>query len=408
MRPSSGVRTVVLIWLGWAAILIPFQNLALARYQPERPDYALSWTPSETRLGSQNNKPYLIEPFLNAQVSWDSEFYLSISTVGYDDPAVRAIEGPDRRALSLNYAFFPLYPYVIRVVALPLRLMPLTPIARSTLAGVVVSLLGTLAAMLALYDLARGELGDAGGSRAAFYLLIFPMGFFLAQVYTEGLFVGLAFGALALIRRRRLPWAALLAALATWTRPVGAALAIPLALDWWSETQEKEAALGHLPGALWAKGLLALAPLAAYGLWRLSFWGAANAFVESHYFGRGLLLVGQTVEAWSQALASVRGNPQAAMYYGLETALIALALVACLRTRAAYPGVAWFGLAVLVLSLGSGVAQSVGRYVLVIPSLYLFLAQLGKDEPFDRAWTLASILLMGMLATLFAFDMWVA
>ena len=83
-------------------------------------------------------------------------------------------------------------------VALPLRVLGLSQIATATLAGVIVSVLGTLLGMIALYDLVRDQLEDAGGIRAAFYLIAFPAGFFLAQVYTEGLFVGLAFGCLAL------------------------------------------------------------------------------------------------------------------------------------------------------------------------------------------------------------------
>ena len=47
----------------------------------------------------------------------------------------------------------------------------LTPIATSTLAGVIVSVLGTLLGMIALYDLVRDELEDAGGIRAGFYLI---------------------------------------------------------------------------------------------------------------------------------------------------------------------------------------------------------------------------------------------
>ena len=52
--------------------------------------------------------------------------------------------------MSLNYAFFPFYPLVMRVLAVPLSVLNLTPIATATLAGVIVSLLGTLGAMLAL------------------------------------------------------------------------------------------------------------------------------------------------------------------------------------------------------------------------------------------------------------------
>ncbi|HEX2908348.1 MAG TPA: hypothetical protein VHO69_15860, partial [Phototrophicaceae bacterium] len=155
------VRKIVLIWLVWFVVLFGYQALVPNRLLLYRPDYVLSWTPNETTAKAQQDNRYLIEPFMNAQVSWDSEYYLSIATVGYDDPQVRALaSGPSGgppgsatgKALSLNYAFFPFYPYAARAIAAPLRLLGLTPIATSTLAAVIVSLLGTLAAMLALYD----------------------------------------------------------------------------------------------------------------------------------------------------------------------------------------------------------------------------------------------------------------
>ncbi len=37
--------------------------------------------------------------------------------------------------------------------------------------------------MLALYDLTRDSLGENGGLRAAFYLVIFPTGFFLDNTF---------------------------------------------------------------------------------------------------------------------------------------------------------------------------------------------------------------------------------
>ncbi len=56
-------------------------------------------------------------------------------------------------SLSLNYAFFPFYPWVMWVFTQPLKLIGLNLIATATLAGVIVSALGALLAMLALYDL---------------------------------------------------------------------------------------------------------------------------------------------------------------------------------------------------------------------------------------------------------------
>ena len=210
---------IILMWSCWAVLLLGFQAFASARLQPERPDDALFWTATETTLGSQDEKIYLNEPFMNNHVAWDSEFYLSIAIVGYQDPAVRGVQMTGAQAveirpgvsmplvseigeeLSLNFAFLPFYPVMMRLVSVPLRVFGLNPIATATLAGVMVSLLGTLGAMVALFDLTKDELGEAGGYRTAFYLIAFPTGMFLAQVYTEGLFVGLAFGALALTRR---------------------------------------------------------------------------------------------------------------------------------------------------------------------------------------------------------------
>ena len=164
-------------------------------------------------------------------VAWDSEYYLSIASDGYDDPNTRWAELDDEDYF-LNYAFFPFYPIVVRLFTFPLRLFGLPPLATTILSGVFVSLLGTLFGLFALYDLSKEKLGHEGAMRALFFLLIFPSEFFLAQTYTEGLFIGLAFGSLVLMRHKRgLFSAALLAAAATMTRAVGAALVPALLLS---------------------------------------------------------------------------------------------------------------------------------------------------------------------------------
>jgi hypothetical protein len=402
---KKSLRTLIIIWLAWAAILIVFQNLVPRRLALRKPDYVLEWTPSETDRNSQNGKPYLIEPFMNQQVSWDSEYYLSIANGGYEDPVMRRI--PIRgtgEVVSQNYAFFPLYPYVMQAVMIPLRVFGLTPIATATLAGIIVALVGTLFGMIGLYELAREELGEDGAIRAAFYMLIFPSGFFLAQVYTEGLFVGLAFCALALMRRQCLLLAAMLAALAVWTRAVGVALIIPLALAWYQSVAgrplDRRAAL---------RGSGVLLPVAAYVVWSSSAWGLNFRLVEENFFGRGLLLIESSWQQWQRVWNSIGGdNTQATVYYVLETGAVLLALVACLLTLKRYPGLALFGLAALAIAVFSGWPQSMIRYVLVIPSIFMVLSRLGKWPAFDRAWTLASVLLLGLLTTLYTFDIWVA
>ncbi|HEX2906289.1 MAG TPA: hypothetical protein VHO69_05470, partial [Phototrophicaceae bacterium] len=266
-------------------------------------------------------------------------------------------------------------------------------------------LLGTLAAMLALYDLTRDELAEAGGLRAAFYLVIFPSGFFLAQVYTEGLFVGLAFSALALLRRKQLLLAGLLAAFATWTRAAGGLLVVPLALAWLGIVRGDGLKLNR---KMILNTVSVLLPVAAYLLWNAAL-GTQFRTVEDGFFGRGLLLIERSWRTWIQTLQSLNQNPPpTTVYYLLELGGLALALVACLVTLRRYPGVALFGLGVLVLSVTSSIPQSMIRYVLAVPSVYIFLARLGRSTVFDRGWTTISVLLMGLLATLFTFDLWVA
>lgn len=414
MRFSPAIRNLILIWLSWALIVIGFQTLVQERLQPNRPDRATEWTPNETARTSQRGKIYLLEPFMNNQVSWDSEFYLSIATAGYDDPAIRLVDIPGGQSYAMNYAFFPFYPLVMQIVRAPFTLLPgMTPIAASTLAGVLVALVGTLAGMLALYDLVRDRMGDEGGVRAAFYLLIFPTGFFLAQVYTEGLFIGLAFGCLALLHRQRLLPAAILAALATLTRSVGVFLVIPLALAWLAPLLTPDSVTGKrrlLPDAPHLlRGLLVLLPVAAYILWRVAM-GTPFDLVQTTWFGRGAFDWARFTSGIERALEAIRTgeNNQMRVYFLMEFASVILAAIACLFTLRRYPAVSLFGLVALVIAFTSGSPQSLIRYVLVVPPVFIMLASLGKATWFDRSWTVLSLLLMGMQVSLFTWDMWVA
>ena len=75
-------RNIVLIWLAWALILIGFQALATGRFKPQFPDRAQVWTEAATGRGYQLKHPFLLDPFMNNQVAWDSEYYLGIATGG--------------------------------------------------------------------------------------------------------------------------------------------------------------------------------------------------------------------------------------------------------------------------------------------------------------------------------------
>lgn len=430
---TKPTRVIVLIWLAWGIIVIAFQALATARLVPQFPDHAQEWTTKFTGNGYQEGHVYLLDPFMNDQVAWDSEYYLSIAIGGYDDPrsphltpqgkvvtslhGIQSTESASGSSISSNYAFFPFYPLLIRILAFPLRVFGLTPIATATLAGVLISALGTLFGMLALFDLTRDSLGEDGALRAVFYLIVFPTGFFLIQVYTEGLFVGLAFGCLAMLKRQHWFPAALLAVTATMTRAVGVALVIPMLITWirvgeWTDLDLKWRQIYHegFPFRPLARILVVCSPVLTFMIWRFSYLGLNFRYIEDKIYGRGVLQFGKAFNLWAEAFRTMLAgaNPQHTAYYLTEFLGFAIGVIACILTIKTHPEIGWFSFAVLLISWGSGPAQGIHRYILGAPAVFITLARWGNHPVFDRAWTTLSILLLGLLAMLFAFNMWVA
>src|SRR5688572_21451930 len=121
-------RTIILIWLAWAILVIAFQAWMSARVAPQWPDNSLFWTTEETGPSYQKGQKYLLEPFMNDQVAWDSEYYLAIAVGGYADPSTDLVGPPDHR-ITKSYSFLPFYPLLIRLFAIPLSLFGLNPIA---------------------------------------------------------------------------------------------------------------------------------------------------------------------------------------------------------------------------------------------------------------------------------------
>jgi hypothetical protein len=438
MKITNTTRQLILIWLGWAVLLSAFQFWVVRRIQLTQPDNVLRWTAFESNPDQQAGKKYLTEPFLNEHVAWDSEFYLSIAMEGYNDPAVRGVPytgdkgyytsfcivGQSQRCVSLSYGFLPLYPLLMRGLATLLFFLPAGDIARFTLAGVLVSLLGTLAAMFALLFLMDDAEEESDRLRAAFYLLIFPSAVFLAQVYSEGLFLGLTFGALACLHHRKWLPTALMAALAFYVRPGGILLLIPMLFIWLTDRSWNKG----LERAVWT-GLAALTPLLSYLVFSITDLAEKFRVFEVRFFGSGrtdvpcgtqwaslglphehfwMYDLQGSLSGWISALQPLTMLvPQRVFYYGIEIAAVLLALAVCLLLFKKRPEIALYGLAVIITSLLSGAPQSMLRYMLAVPSLYIVLAKWGRHPVFDRIWMLACCLLLGLMALLFSFNYWI-
>ncbi|HZZ89124.1 MAG TPA: mannosyltransferase family protein [Caulobacteraceae bacterium] len=393
--------------------MLGFQDFVQARFALQRPDTVMDWTASWTGGSSAARHPYLQSQALRGHSAWDSEFYISIALHGYEDPAMRAASPqstPDAEVaapkkthptwVSLNHAFFPGYPFAMGLIARPLAAIGEDPVSAATLAGVIVSLVSALFAMLAIADLAAGQAdADNGeGLRAAFFLAVWPAAVFLAQVYSEALFLALSFGALAMMRRAAWGWAAALAVAAVFTRATGVLLVIPFGLVWLFGGERRT-----VGGAV-----LAASPVAAYLVWRL-FLGADFDFVETRYFGRWPFAIQGSLEAWRDFAETLLSDddPQLRAYdmveaFGIVASLVASALLWPRDKALTLYGLATFGVVAL-----SGAALGMHRYALAMPALFLAPAHLAARLPvFDRLWTLLCCLGLAVLTLLFTFGFW--
>ncbi|MCB5179967.1 hypothetical protein LG632_11335 [Streptomyces sp. SMC 277] len=143
---------------------------------------------------------------------WDSLWYARIAAEGYGYEVVLP-----SGAVHSNLAFFPLLPWLERLVAAP------TGLSYGS-AGLVVSAVAALAAAWGIFAVTDLRYGRRAGVCAAAAWAALPVGIVQSMAYSEALFTALAAWALYAVLRERWVLAGLLAAGAGLTRPVGAAV----------------------------------------------------------------------------------------------------------------------------------------------------------------------------------------
>jgi hypothetical protein len=156
---------------------------------------------------------YSSAPILTSLTGTDSLYLLGIAAGGYHaEPISKGF---------LDWAFFPLYPIVTRAASV----LTLGDIA---VAGVIVSNVAFVAALVVLYRLALPHLGHDTAVRSLAFVALAPGAVAFAMAYTDSLFLLLAAGAFLAAEQRRWPWMAGLYALASLTRLQGVLLGLPL------------------------------------------------------------------------------------------------------------------------------------------------------------------------------------
>lgn len=322
---------------------------------------------------------------------WDAGWYLSIARHGY------VVKGNLEQTQN-NIAFFPVYPYLVRWIALPFAHdMPSRPFLLAI--GVALSNAFLLAALVVLYQLTLALLDDRPAARrTVLYLLIFPTSFILSSAYSESAFLFLSAAALYAAVKRNWFWAGLLGALAALTRSLGVLILVPLVWLYLDTVEWK------LRRVRWSMLWLALVPAAflahSYHIYTLTGDPLAVLHVQ---------------QAWTKTLATpwaTIANPIHTNLFlnpieqGMTVAFILLSLAALRVLPSAAFGV--YSLLLILPPLFSGTLISTPRYYLVVFPAFIVLAMLGRRHTLHQVLSLLFYTLLILFFAAWARFYWIA
>ncbi|MEK7521524.1 MAG: mannosyltransferase family protein [Patescibacteria group bacterium] len=152
--------------------------------------------------------PYLSWIWAN----FDGRHFINIAKHGYQ---------------NFDFAFFPLYPFLISLFNF------LDPLY----VGIFISCISFVAALYFLYKLTKVDYSEKIASLAVFFACFYPLSFFYHSVYSDSLFFLLTILSFYLARKRNWVWAGFFAALASMTRLSGIVLVPALLVEWYLQNK---------------------------------------------------------------------------------------------------------------------------------------------------------------------------
>jgi hypothetical protein len=324
---------------------------------------------------------------------FDSGWYLSIIEWGYGPP-------PPAGHPS-THAFFPLYPWVAKVLHHTFAMDGFH-------AGMLVTYLSLFLAMPLFLREGFARRGEAGAWRSVFFLLLFPTAFFLAAMYAEAtffLFSLLAFCAARAGRTRRaVLWGVLLGLTKASALAAAPALFLAALEPREGETTPALPLSRRIRDAAW----IGLAPFATVWAW---VFGVGIAHGEPGLYFRSLAGWHRGSSPLSGAmsffhrfadyftLAGWKTEPMHLVEYGLGLLFLILAVRFAVRRR--WADAVWIA-AALALPISTGLPDGMPRYVLAAYPAFYELDGIFASSPRGRlAWWIVSGALLLFLSARF-------
>ena len=300
----------------------------------------------------------VIEPFRYSDVVW----YMDIAENGYEHRSFT----PYKKA---NWAFYPLWPLLLRVNN--------ALFGEMLLSGIMLSTLFFMLAILLLYALIARDFDKEIARLSAVLVIVFPASYFCLRPGPESLFLFLVIASISSARSKLWPLAGFLGCLAALTRFQGVVLFFPLLFIYYKQYRKSGT---HDMGVL----SLLLIPAAQLGFMAYMFHLTGNPFASllmQKTWGNHLMIP-------LTAMVNFILRPHLISYYGWDLAIVSfvfvlffLALFALTFRVYPLPGeyILYAGLSLFFVVARDNMNGSL-RYMLPIFPLFLALALLIKDR----------------------------
>ncbi|MCX6678214.1 MAG: hypothetical protein NTU95_09780 [Methanothrix sp.] len=297
---------------------------------------------------------------------WDTGWYLGIAANGYSATTAAFLNN------QANYAFFPLYPLLMRLFSFDINNIYIT--------GIIISNICLLISCIFLYDLVKLDESSDTAIRSVKYMFLFPTAFILSGVFTESLFLALALACFYYARKGNWLLVGLLGFFLSLTRSLGVLIIVPALYEY-----------------------LKSKPISRDVFYLLMIpFGLLLFMIYNYYLTGDFLAFMHTQSAWGRSLANplrtlyegLIGSGNANIFPGLFTIIsLSMMILFYKKIRFSY----WiFGMYSIIVPLLSGL-YSMPRFALVIFPLFILLAQMTKESNTDQVLVIFLALLQGCL-----------
>jgi len=313
---------------------------------------------------------------------WDAHHYIRLATYGYTWT---------ERGHPLLVVFFPLYPYIIRLVNFAVRDV--------LISAYFVSFASFLAGLCYVYHLVRLDFCKRTAWWAVVLISIFPTSFFFGAPHTESLFMLTTAATLYYIRRHKWLMVGIAGAMATATRMVGviliAAAAVEFAMHYNIFTYMKKGNWKRFFGLF---GLIALCVLMMFtGIvvylfinWHITGDPLRFLYYQSYNWHNGFQYFGEAMrgQVASMPITRVVGirynsmlfiNMPNVLGFGFTIWMIAYGFIR--RHKSAY---IVYALGYTFVSFSMVWLLSGGRYAAALVPSFIFLADYVRQKPLKR------------------------